>query len=97
MTRSEALAKLESLGVPLGESGDVRELKRAILVSTNIRGLVVRYETQCAGKRRYPTEEAARRFAKRFVAGAKPFTEQYPCPHCGYWHNGNPPRGRGGR
>jgi len=92
VSRDEALAQLQSLGVPFGQSGDVKELKRSIVAA----GVITRVfspERQCLGKVRHATRDAAIRVARRM---GKPGIAEYQCFHCRGWHNGNPPRSRGG-
>lgn len=94
MSREEALTQLAALGVPLGQSGDVAELKRATLrASRPVR--VYSAERQCKTKIKYTSFAAAHKALRRIE---NVFVRPYgPCFHCGGWHNGNPPRSRGGR
>jgi|CXWK01.1.fsa_nt_gi hypothetical protein len=49
---------------------------------------------QCHNKIKWTTKKAAKVNARRSetsLGGGR--LETYPCPHCGFWHNGHRPKG----
>lgn len=88
MSREDAIKKLLELGVELGESGDVRELKEFLLARKGQK----RYSklSQCTRKRRHPTKDEAVRVMGRM---GNPYLEPYRCSYCALWHIGNAPGG----
>lgn len=96
MSREEAVAQLQALGVTLGRGGDVATLKASIakrdfaLISRPLRAFAP--EVQCVRKAKYATRDAALKAAKRIGNTA---VVPYECVYCHGWHNGNPPSARG--
>lgn len=86
--REQAILDLQASGVILGRSGDVSQLKRAILAS-GIRQITLGRKGQCTKKRPYTSEDSARNAARRI---GNPEVRPYQCAYCRLWHNGNPPR-----
>lgn len=93
MSREQAIAELQALGVPIVRGGDVAQLKREIIRDSRPQTLR-RFDPrhQCFSKMRHASEDGARRAAKRM---GKPGLASYECVHCGKWHVGNAPRARG--
>lgn len=84
--RDKAIAKLQALGVKVTKSGDVSELKQAILRTVKPQR-VFSEKAQCKNKLKYTTLDEAIKAARRADI---PSLQQYLCPHCKRWHNGNP-------
>jgi hypothetical protein len=87
--REEAVAFLLAHGAVLGTSGDVEALRSPRQRGKRRLKVYGHTDLVCQRKRRYTTEAAARKTAKRMEnVDVRP----YRCGHCRGWHNGNPPR-----
>lgn len=88
--RAEAVAALQALGATFAQGGDVAALRARIDRRRSRRRRVQVFNPlgQCHGKFRHASPEAARTIAKRLGL----HLQQYHCPHCGSYHNGNPPK-----
>lgn len=90
--KEAALAQLAAQGVKLGSSGDVAALKLQIQAETataRAKPKLFSPAKQCLNKRRYSTEDAAARVARRVQ---NPDVHPYYCAHCLGFHNGKPPK-----
>lgn len=93
--REQALEQLKALGVVVTSRQDVSALRTAISArDAQRRTMVFGSARQCDGKVRHSSEDKALKVARQI---GNPEVRPYLCPHCGgrWWHNGNPPRGRG--
>ena len=88
MTREAAVAQLEALGVPFGQSGDVADLKRHIVARTS-KPLAFNPHKQCLRKRKHSTRDEALTVIRRM---GNVYLSEYPCVYCKGWHVGNAPR-----